>query len=198
MEPNEKITWAPKVQPRLIQKVYEQSAIALLDEGLLDDLGIRLLLRCESIVRAMSGEVECPRCGHVFKVERAGVSPEDWVPCPLGCGWQTTVATFRQSKRHRELNGASNVLAIFQQYVDRYPKCHSDHEKLIAIDRLLHEFHWDARLNLPNRSISNNLIEGSHRQVVAFLDSLSAVDLQEKERWEATVAVMWRRRHGQL
>jgi len=67
---------------------------------------------------------------------------------------------------------------------------------LLRIDRLIHEFHWDARLKLPNRSVSNNLIEGGHRQVVEFLAGLSAIDPERKQRWCATINRMWERRRG--
>ena len=194
----EKIRWSPKVHPRRILAVYESHASDLPDEDLIDDLGISLLLRCQSVLRAMAGEVECPRCGHVFSLpgERSG-SPRE-TACPAGCGWRTTRECFNRSKRHRELNGAESVVPIFGCFVSEYPRCRTPREKLLRIDRLLHEFHWDGKSKLPNRSLSNNLIEGGHAQVIQFLDDLSAVDPALKAKWRATVDVMWKRRRNQL
>jgi len=194
----EKIRWAPKVPPQLLRQVYEREASGILDDELIDDLGIRLLLRCQSVLRAMAGDVECPRCGHTFNVTGAAVGRTDAAACPSGCGWTTTRERFLQSKRHRELNGAESIVAIFGRFVAEYPRCRTPRERLLHIDRLIHEFHWDGKLNLPNRSLSNNLIEGSHAQVIQFLGGLSAVDPVLKDKWRATVAVMWKRRRGQL
>ncbi len=44
---------------------------------------------------------------------------------------------------------------------------------MFAIDRLIHEFHWDLAAQLPNRPAANNLIEGSLQQVIALLDQLA-------------------------
>lgn len=196
MTPIEKIHWAAKVEPRTILRVYEGEASGLLDDALVDDLGIRLLLRCQSVLRAMAGEVECPRCGIVFSVAGRTTAGAGEAACPGGCGWATTRDRYLESKRHRHLNGADSILLVFGKFVTDYPNCRTPREKLLRIDRLIHEFHWDAKLRLPNRSVANNLIEGTHVQVIAFLDDLSAVDPERKARWRATVETMWKRRRG--
>lgn len=194
----EKIRWAAKVRPELIRRVYESEASGIPDDALVDDLGIRLTLRCQSVLRAMAGDVECPRCGRIFNVAGTTVGWTDAGACPFGCGWTTTRERFSQSRRHRELNGAESILTTFARFVREYPSCRTAREKLLHIDRLIHEFHWDGKLALPNRSVSNNLIEGNHTQVIQFLDALSAVDPVLKDKWRATVDVMVRRRRGQL
>lgn len=193
----EKIRWAPKVQPQLIRRVYESEASHMPDDELIDDLGVQLLLRCQSVLRAMAGDVECPRCGHAFNVTGTAVGGTSAVACPSGCGWTTTRERFLKSKRHRELNGADSILAIFGRFVGEYPRCRTGREKILCIDRLIHEFHWDGKTNLPNRSVANNLIEGSHAQVIGFLDDLSGADPALKDKWRSTVDVMWKRRRGQ-
>ena len=197
MNQTEKIKWAPKVTPVLIERVYRDDAAGLCDEALIDDLGVRLLLRCESVLRAMRGDVQCPRCGREFNVDdQAAKSADGVAPCPAGCGWSITRQAYRTNKRHRELNGADSIARIFGSFVTEYPNCRTARDKLLRIDRLIHEFHWDARLSLPNRSVSNNLIEGSHKQVIEFFADLSAIDPERKKWWSATVDLMWERRRG--
>ena len=69
---------------------------------------------------------------------------------------------------------------------------------MLCIDQLIHSFHISLQTGNINRSFANNLIEGSHEQVVEFLDRLSAkpggVD---KDRWRAEVDNMYKRRRGQ-
>jgi hypothetical protein len=44
--------------------------------------------------------------------------------------------------------------------------------------------------------VGNNLIEGSLKQVVAFLEQLSTTDNERKEEWRRHVDAMWKRRQG--
>jgi hypothetical protein len=61
----------------------------------------------------------------------------------------------------------------FQLFVERYPRASSPQEKMILIDQLIHAFHQSAKLPVPHRAAAHNVIEGDHRQVVAFLDGLA-------------------------
>jgi hypothetical protein len=51
---------------------------------------------------------------------------------------------------------------------------------MVAIDQLLHRWHWETKQQLPSfglgRPTAANLIEGSRKQVIDFLDSLSYGD----------------------
>ena len=64
---------------------------------------------------------------------------------------------------------------------------------MLLIDALIHAFHHGIVEDMPHRSAANNLIEGSHSQVVAFLDDLaygqgSTPGLQEKRaEWQEKV-----------
>ena len=67
--------------------------------------------------------------------------------------------------------------------------------KMMLIDQLLHAFHWDLQAGAPNRLAANNLIEGSHGQVLALLDELSGhLPTAARQRWRDDVATMLRRR----
>ena len=68
---------------------------------------------------------------------------------------------------------------------------------MVCIDQLIHAFHIGLKTGQPGRSFANNLIEGSHVQVIALLDRLfeksGGVD---KDRWRASVEEMFKRRRG--
>jgi len=193
----EKIRWAPKLRQDRLWDLYQSDARGLLDETLLANAGYTLYQRCLSIYRVTHGLVECPRCGEVFTVrepdERS--SPRDSIACPAGCGWSTSTQAWRDSWRHRDLLGANAIRAV-DVFLHDYPQAGSPARRMLAIDQLIHAFHWDAGLDLPNRAFANNLIEGSFKDVVALLDRLSAVDPESKQRWRETIDRMWKRRRG--
>ena len=57
-------------------------------------------------------------------------------------------------------------------------------EKMLAIDRLIHEFHYSNRNqpDQPTRPAGVNLIVGDLEDVVRFLDELSGLDLPKDMR----------------
>ena len=67
---------------------------------------------------------------------------------------------------------------------------------MVQIDQLIHAFHWDAKADAPVRALGNNLIEGKHWDVVAFLDRLSLgsqtlADAEAvKQEWRRKVKTM--------
>ena len=195
----EKIIWAPKVRQAKIRQLYQKDALGLADEILVEDVGLALLQRCQSIWLVTRREVECPRCGTIFAL----CEPGSWKPlpgvqtCPMpGCGWETTAEEWHESWRHRELLGTAAMGAI-ETYLQDYPRAKNDRERMVCIDQLIHAFHISLQTGQLNRSVANNLIEGSHDQVVEFLDQLSAkpggVD---KDQWRTQVNQMYNTRRG--
>jgi hypothetical protein len=195
----EKILWSPKIRPEKLWALYQSDARGMLDEDLLTEIGYGLFARCQSILMIRDGLVPCPRCGAVFPVQTPGQPPSpEPVTCPTqGCGWQVTGEVYHQSKRHRELLPGQAGPA-FETYVQRFSRAATPQERMFAIDRLIHDFHWDLAGQLPNRPAANNLIEGSLQQVIALLDQLSyGDDAAAKAEWHETVAIMMKRRRGQ-
>lgn len=196
----EKISWSPKVRQSKIWQLYQNDARGAVDEILVEDVGLALLQRCESIRLVTQRKVECPRCGSVFSAcERGSWKMLPGVQtCPRpGCGWETTAEEWHQSWRHHDLLGTAAV-DVFETYLEDYPQARTTEEKMVCIDQLIHSFHISLQVDKPNRSFANNLIEGSHDQVIELLDRLFAkpggVD---KEQWRATVNKMYIRRRGQ-
>lgn len=198
----ETIRWASKISRAKIWRLYQNDARGTLDDELVEEVGWALLLRCKSIVMVSRGQLECPRCGTVFDVSSATVDAQGARMCPAkDCGWRTTMDAYHASWRHQDLIG-SNALLAFEAFIANYGKAKTARERTFHIDQLVHAFHWDMKQNVPNRSAGNNLIVGSHQEVVAFLDGLSyggendIGTVEAKTQWRETVQHMWKRRRA--
>jgi hypothetical protein len=195
----EKITWSPKLHTAKIWQLYQNDARGTVDEDLVNDVGFGLLQRCRSIWLVTQRQVECPRCGVAYKLHEKGVwklqpGPQ---PCPTpGCGWETTAEEWHASWRHRDLLGTA-ALPAMETYLHDYPQARTTKQRMLCIDQLIHSFHISLRTGKVSRSFANNLIEGTHEQVVELLDRLFAkTDGVDKELWQAEIDAMFSRRRG--
>jgi hypothetical protein len=85
-----------------------------------------------------------------------------------------------------------------ETYLADYPLAKTTEQRMVCIDQLIHAFHISLRTGKAGRSFANNLIEGSHDQVVDLLDRLfSSRNGVDKEQWRAEVNRMVNRRRGQ-
>jgi len=176
------IEWSRRVPKWQIRRLYESDAQGMLDEELLDDVGITLLLRCRDILaihEAKRGRIECPRCAGrgertvIKRGVRQGDVRDEVITCSE-CGWQITWGEYTLSFKRKQLNSGGAVEA-FQRYVRDYSAARTPQEKLLAVDRLIHEFHYSLRdqPDRPCRPVGVNLIEGKLPDVVQFLDELA-------------------------
>lgn len=195
----EKISWSPKIRQAKIWQLYQNDARGAVDEALVEDVGLSLLYRCQSIWLVTEREVECPRCGATFSL----CEPNSWKTLPgvqicrtPGCGWEMTAEEWHDSWRHRELLGTAAMPAI-EIYLHDYPRAQTTEERMVCIDQLIHSFHISLQTGRTTRSFANNLIEGSHDQVVEFLDRLSAKPGRvDKDQWRAEIQHMYHTRRG--
>lgn len=172
--------WAPKVPPHKIRRLYELDAQGLTDETLIDDVGLGLYLRCRSILTIVEmGEkrqVPCPACRSVITLGPDWV----WEPAAMlrcaGCGWEMSWGAYWATFRHQEL-GAGGARDYFAEFVENWDRARTPRERLLLIDRLIHLWHWEEAERRPKfglgRPTGVNLIEGSRRDVIAFLDGLT-------------------------
>lgn len=164
------IHWAPRVPQNLVRRLYETDARGIYDDELLDEVGWALYSRCDSFIAAVDavhGRVRCPSCGEVVLHQGA---PDEVLRC-AHCGWQTPWLTYFRSLQHKQLSGAEAVLALFRDFMARFPLAQSAREKMLLIDALIHGFHQN--LGNPTRTTGINLIEGRYHEVVEFLDRLT-------------------------
>jgi hypothetical protein len=179
------IRWNPRVRQEQIWQIYQNDARGLVDAELLDAVGFTLYQRCQSILMVEERKVECPRCWHIFPTgwqwhKRCEAMP---IHCPSCREWQITGRQYRESFCGDNL-AAGNALPAFQEFVEVYPHATTPRERMLLIDRLIHEFHYRLTRTAPNEerfhrsdsphaSTGCNLIEGHHDEVVAFLDRLT-------------------------
>ncbi len=163
--------WAPRAKQRDIRRLYKTDARGIYDEKLIDEVGYGLLARCQSFIQAneaRDGRVRCPRCSAT--VTHSG-DKEEVLHCD--CGWELTWGDYFNTIQHAQLSGAEPVLKQFRTFIETFPVARTPQEKMLAIDRLIHGFHYFLKTDQPTRPVAVNLIEGRLRQVVAFLDELT-------------------------
>jgi len=175
--PDTEIAWSSRVSQQKIRRLYETDARRILDEDLLDEVGISLYARCESILAltdAYRGRVHCPRCRAVILMQIEG--RQNVTPIRCGCGWETrwlaykkTVPASSMTSRDKRLR-AGNAERVFEAFVDSYPRARSPRERMVLIDSLLHEFHRSRKGESGPAAV--NVIEGSRESIVAMLDDL--------------------------
>lgn len=180
-EGQSEIKWSRRVPQRKLRRLYETEARGVYDDEQLDDVGMLLYMRCRDILtihRAKTRrEVRCPRCdraGHERLIVRKGGLDEVLV-CDE-CGWSATWRDYRRSFTRRQLNPGGAVLA-FERFIRDFERARQGREKMLAIDRVIHAFHYSLRTEpaRPTRAAGVNLIEGKLRDVVLFLDRLAGI-----------------------
>jgi ribosomal protein L37AE/L43A len=171
------ITWADKVRKEKIARLYETDARGLRDDELVDDVGYALYVRCVSILEvteAARGRAKCHACGHIIL---HGAHRDEVLHCEK-CGWEITWAAYKKSYRQKQLFGGA-ALQAFKDFVARFPNAQTYPQKMLLIDTLIHEFHWNLiRGNgvlEATRPAAANLIDcGKLADVAAFLGELSS------------------------
>jgi hypothetical protein len=90
------------------------------------------------------------------------------------CGWRITWGEYALSFKRKQLNSGGAVTA-FGRYVRDYKAARAPKDKMLAVDRLIHEFHYSLRSqpDLPCRPVGVNLIQGKLTDVIQFLDELT-------------------------
>jgi hypothetical protein len=154
----------------------------MIDEELINEVGWDLWSRCDSILAVTAahyGRVICPTCGAVIQHARANTDPladhagpwhdEDIVQCG-SCNWHLPWKRYHQTYRGKQLFGA-NAVEVFEAYRKAFPHAAAPQAKMLLIDQLIHAFH--TGLTELGRPVGANLIQGSLKDVILFLDGLT-------------------------
>jgi hypothetical protein len=185
-------TWAPRVKPHLVRRLYGNDAQGICDEELLDDVGWKLHARCQSFIEAMQavqGQAHCPVCRAVIAHH---FNSREVLLCPA-CGWECAWREYYQTIRNQQLNGGPEVVALFQAFLDGFPNADNPREKMLLIDGLIHGFHHYLTSGRTRRPVGINLIDGSLEFVIQFLDQLTFGPdstpglLEQKLEWQAKI-----------
>ena len=184
MSDRHEIEWSPRISLAKIRALYLNEARGTCADELIEEVGFGLLARCQSILEytaaCEAGTVRCKRCakhGQTTIIQRNMNKPSTLLRCPV-CGWHVRWRVYKaESEKADGQLRAGHAGAAFARYVAVYPQCRNREEKILAIDRLIHEFHWilvkqdqPARANKP---AGVNLLRGNIRQVLTLLNELT-------------------------
>jgi hypothetical protein len=184
--------WARRVEQSKIRRLYETDARGIVDEELIDDVGYAMLARCESILvatRASFGDVMCKGCRANIKRSEAGVST--LLVCDT-CGWTSTWGEYHKSYKRQQLHGGAATPA-FEAFVARWPQARTPHDKLLAIDALVHACHVSLQHGVASRPAAVNVIEGTMGELLRFLNDLAYTDRSTpgleatREQWRTSM-----------
>ena len=172
------VRWAPRLKWAQVRRLYQMDALGVVDEDLIQEVGLALEARCEAILAvhdAQRGRVHCPRCARedrVRLIQHTGKA-EDVLRC-RECGWETTFGAYQATYRRKQLN-AGGAHAAFAAYLTQFRQSMNPRQKMLAIDRLIHEFHYSLkeRPDAPTRPAGVNLIEGTMTEVIGLLEELA-------------------------
>jgi hypothetical protein len=182
--------WASKVPQSKIRRLYATDAQGIIDDDLINEVGWALWERCDSILTVTAahyGHVRCPSCGSL--IERQNRWAADELIVCLDCDWQIPWASYHQTYRGKQLFGA-NAVEVFKQYHQAFPQAQAAKAKMLLIDQLIHTFHVGLTTEI-GRPVAANLIEGSLREVIRFLDALTNGDTSAAGIGDSRAA--WRR-----
>jgi hypothetical protein len=206
------IEWSPRVSLSKIRELYVNEARGTVNDELIEEVGFGLYARCLSILEfteACEGQVRCKRCARAGRdtiVARKTLKPAELLECPV-CGWQVhwRVYVSESEKADGQLH-AGNARAAFVRYAAKYLQCSTREEKILAIDRLIHEFHWvliEAGKNAEAwKPAGVNLLRGSTTQVMMTLNELTYGEhtppelLEGREWWRSQKPVSRRQDLG--
>jgi len=165
-----RIQWEPRVPLQKVLQLYQTDARGIRDEELIDDVGLRLLARCESIrivSDAYRGRIECPRCAALVE---DGQQPPKSKQHPLlcnGCGWQMPWGEYHKTFQGKHLRG-HNFEPELEHFLQHFPRARTPAEKMLMIDRLIHAVHSGSA-----KPAAVNLLSGRAGPMVVFLDELA-------------------------
>jgi len=108
--------------------------------------------------------------------KKTGISMKCYV-----CGWKMTWVEYSDSFRKRQLNPGGAV-KYFKDFIKSYEQARTPKDKMLAIDRVIHEFHYSLREmpDQPTRATGVNLINGKLTDIIIFLDELGGMGLPEE------------------
>ena len=162
--------WPPKVSRSKLVRLYNTEAAGLLDEGLLEDIGLAFYLRCVQArqVRALmdKGQILCHHCGEIL-------TPGSYTaPVICACAYSYTYREYRRSCNAANMPGG-RAQPVFDEYVLKWDVCKSSAEKMMLIDWMVHECHVTVMSGVAGRSVCANLIEGTLGQIRQVLEMLA-------------------------
>ena len=172
------IKWSPRVTRKQIRRLYELDARLIVDDDLINDVGISLLARCESIRRVT--ENCCPECGASLSDPGPWSNRKRILTC-VECDWNGSWFHYNQSHSGGQRLHGGRAYDAFLTYLREYPRCRTARDKMLCIDRLIHAIHESSNPE-HNLVAAHNVIGGTQQEVRHLLDTLAYGDSSRHSR----------------
>jgi hypothetical protein len=165
-----KFKWNKKVSRSDLWRLYQGEAKGLLDEVLLDDIGLTFYLRCKQAKEVRDcmekGQIICHHCGEILQ-------PNSYTaPVTCACGYSYTYREYRRSCNAVNMPGG-RATPIFENFFQKWPGCKDTRPKMFLIDWLVHECHVTLMSGEKGRSVCVNLIDGTIKQISELILKLA-------------------------
>src|SRR4029077_15733936 len=116
------------------------------------------------------GKVHCPSCTTI--ITRGSTNPRQRIRCEK-CGWTIRWIDYQKTYQHKDLWGGGFVDAM-REFIARWESRPTAREKMLLIDRLMSQWHGQLSDERgASRPAAPTFIEGSRKEVIAFLNELS-------------------------
>jgi ribosomal protein L37AE/L43A len=170
-----KIRWSRRVDPQKIRRLYESDAQGMLDEDLLNDVGYGIYVCCRESVElgeAARGSVKCRNCGQtiVRRLVDGRFDDSEILKC-RACGWEIWCGDYHKSLLRKAPSRPYEPMQVFESFVERWPLARSPREKLLLIDRLIHE--WHIHYRAVGWPLGTTVVRATARQMVELLEGLA-------------------------
>lgn len=166
------LKWSGRVSQGKIRRLYNLDAQGIMDEDLIDEVAYTFYARCESILtvtEASKGQIKCPECGNM--IQREGHDKEQAIKCQ-NCSWEITWGEYFNSYHKKQLHGGGAV-DVFEDYIKQLPLAKTPQEKMILIDKVIHECHKGLKEGEFNRPVAVNFISGTMTETIRLLEDLA-------------------------
>jgi len=180
MDKFNKFKWCKKVSRRDLYRLYKGEAKGLLDEDLLEDIGLTFYTRCKQAKETRAcmdkGQIICHHCRCILTAGRVSptgsvlVSDSSIINCE--CGYSYTYREYRRSCNAVNMPGG-RAYPIFEHFIQKWPGCREVKNKMLLIDWLIHECHVTLMSGEKGRSVCINLIEGTLKQIAELIIELA-------------------------
>ena len=179
-----KYRWSPKISRQSLKRLYTNDVTGINDEDLVDEVGFTLYARClqgqdEGRLKD-TGKLKCHHCSETLQA----TSNDALMTC--SCGYQYLFREYRRAFRENNMpHGAA--AAVFNAFVENWPRAKDYAAKMILIDNLVHEFHINLNSGVKGRFVGINLIEGTKKQIGDLILELAYGDGDSAKRFAANL-----------
>ena len=171
--------WCRKISRNDLLKLYTSEAKGMLDIDLLDEVGFAFYTRCKQAHEARDcmekEQILCHYCGAILDAE------DRLLPVHCQCGYSYTHREYRRSYMAVNMPG-NRATPIFEHFEQKWPGCKNSTEKMILIDWLIHECHVTLMSGAKGKSVCENLIEGTRKQITDLIVGLAYGNGKENDK----------------